>query len=84
MQALHKHLKLHIGGTSDCPYCEKKFTENQALKAHLQVHGMVDRDQICPFDGCGKAFYRKSDVNRHHKEVHLGMRKQKIKKLETE
>lgn len=81
--SLNRHLRFHSGETYDCTECDRKFDRPHGLKIHMETH-MTERERsfICPVKGCGKSFYRGSDVNRHHKEVHLGMRKPKILKNE--
>lgn len=55
-----------------CDVCQKTFDRAFNLKTHQTIHS-VHREYpfTCPFDGCGKAFSRKADCNRHTKSVHL-------------
>lgn len=72
-----RHAKVHSDTKFPCDYCDKLWTTKKALKDHLQVHGVVPKTQVCSFPNCGRTFYKKSDVNRHEREVHLGLRKKK-------
>lgn len=77
MRAYRKHVKFHTGDTYNCEHCGKAFAEQKALRVHMQVHGLVERTHSCTYEGCSKAFYQKSDLQRHTREVHMKLRKSK-------
>lgn len=82
--ALARHAKIHSEIRFPCEYCEKSCVTKTALRDHLQTHGVIPRTKVCSFPNCGRAFYKKSDVTRHEKEVHLGLRKKKNTQLKLE
>lgn len=55
-----------------CTVCNKHFDRHFNLKTHRTIH-QEQREYpfACPFEGCGKAFSRKADCNRHTRSVHL-------------
>lgn len=62
----------------ECPKCYRMFVRAYNLKKHMETHEAFEnrvRPFKCPFDGCGKSFCRKHDMNRHYTGVHFGIRK---------
>lgn len=50
--------------THQCPICEKKYTRQHNLKAHLRTH---EGTKPFPCSVCGDTFTRKSDCDRHER-----------------
>jgi hypothetical protein len=59
-----------------CHLCiDKGFARRYNYNQHMLTHDVTRRkDNICPVEGCGKEFVRKTDLARHDQSVH-----QKIK-----
>jgi len=50
---------------------EQEFTQASGLKAHkLRAHSGSEKQFKCPADGCNLEFWRKCELNSHHKDVH--------------
>ncbi|KAF9531789.1 hypothetical protein CPB83DRAFT_848739 [Crepidotus variabilis] len=67
--ALTIHKRTHNGDKPfKCTYCERGFAESSNLSKHLRTHTGA-RPYACQELGCGKAFARPDQLNRH-KGVH--------------
>ena len=64
-----------------CCKCDKGFARQYNYKQHLETH-RKDREKphVCPYADCQRPFVRKTDLNRHHKSVHLRSRDEKCKR----
>ena len=63
-----------------CQYCQKYFARISALKEHIRTHTKEKRF-VCKFEGCGKRFTEKRNMEKHY-ERHfndMAQTKQKIK-----
>ena len=51
-------------GTFQCHFCDKSYTRNHNLKAHIRTH-----EDVKPFrcSVCGQAFTRRADCDRHQR-----------------
>ncbi|CAB4055200.1 unnamed protein product [Lepeophtheirus salmonis] len=48
-----------------CEMCHKSFPQKYRLTRHVEeVHEQV-KNFICPFQGCSKAFFKKTSITRH-------------------
>jgi KRAB domain-containing zinc finger protein len=54
-----------------CPICGKFFTQNSAMKAHMELHSNA-RNYVCEF--CSKS-YRSLSTLLHHRRLHTSNRK---------
>jgi len=66
--ALASHAKVHsTTSLFDCYFkdCDAKFTTKSALNYHLLKHG--EKNFVCSFSGCNKAFRTYSQVKQHEK-----------------
>ena len=45
------------------PDCDKRFSDNSALRKHMMTHG--ERQHMCPVASCGKRFLDNSKLKRH-------------------
>jgi len=66
--ALASHAKVHsTTSTFDCYFkdCEATFNTKSALNYHLLKHG--ERNFVCSFSGCNKAFRTYTQVKQHEK-----------------
>lgn len=68
-QIFHQHIKRHVDGERfKCDKCPMKFRSWSEIYYHKAVH-TTERNFICDFEGCGKAFKGKRDL-RGHKSRH--------------
>ncbi|CAK7566450.1 MAG: hypothetical protein SEPTF4163_004396 [Sporothrix epigloea] len=63
----------------DCPFCEMRCMGPAELHRHIDMHhsgkSVADRKNIaCPYDGCGKLFTRRANLNVHIRAAHKGLR----------
>ncbi|CAK7268377.1 hypothetical protein SEPCBS119000_003030 [Sporothrix epigloea] len=63
----------------DCPFCEVRCLGPAGLHRHIDMHhsgkSVADRKNIaCPYDGCGKMFTRRANLNVHTRAAHQGLR----------
>ncbi|KAJ2899017.1 uncharacterized protein MKZ38_003531 [Zalerion maritima] len=57
-----------------CPHCFKVFNRRPAdLKKHLKVH-ITERNHVCSYADCGKAFRTEKDLKEHVDYNHLNER----------
>jgi len=66
--ALAHHLQLHISTSPfPCPFksCDATYNTKAALDYHLLKHG--EKNFVCSFSGCNKAFRTYSQVQNHEK-----------------
>ncbi|GMF05312.1 unnamed protein product [Ambrosiozyma monospora] len=68
--------KARAPGKHKCDQCDKVFTRNWNLKLHYEINHLKVPPRHCSI--CGKAFNRKSDMNRHIKEIHLGRQRYQL------
>eukprot|EP01083_Nonionella_stella_P213177 769078_1 len=64
----HPDLKVYV-----CPVCGKHFQFDAWLKKHVAVHSAPVSDRktfTCEFDGCGRSYTKKSNLNAHVRSVH--------------
>jgi general transcription factor IIIA len=74
--ALRKHMDAEHPPT--CSHCSLKFTTPKELARHIElVHNIVDPELLpqeeaheCPYDGCGRTFSKKGNLNVHVRTVH--------------
>jgi hypothetical protein len=59
-----------------CHLCtDKGFARRYNYNQHMLTHDVTRRkENICPVDGCGKEFVRKTDLARHDQSVHQKVR----------
>ncbi|EJD07415.1 uncharacterized protein FOMMEDRAFT_137738 [Fomitiporia mediterranea MF3/22] len=63
--ALTIHKRTHNGERPfQCPHCDRAFAESSNLSKHLRTH-TGDRPYRCNEPGCGKAFARPDQLQRH-------------------
>ena len=55
-------------GTYSC-VCGKKFGNITSLRNHAKLHTVRERNFLCVYEGCGKAFLRKQDLKRHETSI---------------
>jgi hypothetical protein len=56
-----------------CP--DKGFARQYNWKQHMLTHDPLrKKEHVCPWADCGRAFVRKTDLNRHDTSVHLKMK----------
>lgn len=87
---VHRHPVRKRQASSPVIYCEfvqrgercgKGFARNYNYKKHLETH-VEDRPKphVCYYADCLKGFVRKTDLDRHHKSVHLKAKDEKCSK----
>ncbi|KAF9694534.1 hypothetical protein EKO04_007365 [Ascochyta lentis] len=55
-----------------CLMCQKGFSRQYNYKQHLLTHDPNrKKEHTCLWDGCGRSFVRRTDLERHHRSVHL-------------
>ena len=67
------HAKTHV---FNCKFkdCDKVFTNKYRLRIHSKVH-LENRTVVpCPYDGCNRSYYLKSNLDLHVRIKHLGQR----------
>lgn len=70
---LNRHVKnVHSTVMFGCSACEKEFKNNVALRKHFRACH-AERNLICDFEGCGKAFSYDVDL-KNHKKRHFNIR----------
>ncbi|KAK5664103.1 hypothetical protein OQA88_318 [Cercophora sp. LCS_1] len=76
MQLLQAHMrKEHV----NCAFCDTKCTSQGELERHIDLYhsgtSLQERKTIvCTYEGCGKSFTRKSNLNTHIRTAHEGVR----------
>lgn len=78
--ASYAALKRHVDAEHPptCSHCSMKFNTPKELARHVElVHDIVDpdflpqkKDQECPYEGCGRTFSKKGNLNVHVRTVH--------------
>ncbi|KAH6614220.1 hypothetical protein C7974DRAFT_72917 [Boeremia exigua] len=64
-----------------CTPCKKGFARNFNYRQHLETHNKSrPRPHVCYYEDCKKGFFRKTDLDRHHKSVHLKTKDEKCHK----
>lgn len=67
--ALNSHKKQHLNPVK-CPYCDKRYTHNNNLAMHVQLHHSEDKSQLSQTcQHCGEVFPSKSSLF-HHMKLH--------------
>ena len=51
-----------------CEECGEAFVEERTLNDHLERKHSDERNYVCDFKGCGKAFKTKVDLSNHKKK----------------
>jgi uncharacterized C2H2 Zn-finger protein len=69
---LIQHGRIHRSRTHSCPRCLKTFLWEKDLVRHIRTHsGKETRmDFPCLVVGCGKAYTRRDNLQRHHRQDH--------------
>ncbi|UPX18982.1 uncharacterized protein EKO05_0009262 [Ascochyta rabiei] len=63
-----------------CLMCQKGFSRQYNYKQHMLTHDPNrKKDHVCLWDGCGRSFVRRTDLDRHHRSVHLKERSHKCR-----
>lgn len=68
-----KHIKMVHPKQHTCVECGRCFSTSGSLKNHVRTHrvAVVDRlDYVCPYQGCGLAYTKSSNLNSHVKAKH--------------
>jgi hypothetical protein len=55
-----------------CDRCNFAFDRKCNLTCHMKTHGVGRGKVVCDEPGCGKAYGRRADVNRHKRTIHQG------------
>lgn len=69
---IKKHFRTHTKTKPyKCTQCETRFSDASTRSRHVKAHAGQGRLK-CRWPGCSKQFSRKSNMERHIKQAHLG------------